>query len=85
MRLLLTAFSATIFIASGGCADKSRAEIDAAKKRYELVKRHGSKQEICNASREVERAYLNANDEDGYSLQKLSADVDCNAALLDRL
>lgn len=85
MRILIIALSALAAVGVAGCADAAKDEIDSAQQRYELVKKHGSKQEICSAAREVERAYLDANDEDGYGLKKLTADVDCNAALLDRL
>jgi hypothetical protein len=60
-------------------------KIEEAEKRYALVKKHGSSLEICGAAREVARAYLEANDEDGYKFADVSADLDCNKHLLDTL
>lgn len=68
------------------CAcSSSESEVVRAEKRYQLVKKHGSSLEICNAAREVARAYLEANDDDGYEFADITADLDCNNHLLDTL
>jgi hypothetical protein len=62
------------------------SEAEKLQQQYEIMQRAGvSKAELCEQSQKVARAHLEAGDESEYQLRKIEADLDCNAALLERL
>jgi hypothetical protein len=64
-----------------GCTSK----IEAEKNRLEILKRDGDKDAICRQAKVVASAYLDAQDEQGYKINKLSADIACQDADLSRI
>jgi citrate synthase len=54
----------------------------AAAQRYEMVSRHGDKDEVCAAAREVVDGYLRDRNETAYAEWHLRADNDCLTARL---
>jgi hypothetical protein len=71
---------ATLVITLAGCD----AGADA-KQELDMVRRNGgSKTEVCSAARKVADAYLRAHDETAYKDAKLTADIECMAAEVDR-
>lgn len=59
-----------------GCTDKA----EEAEKRLAIVERVGSLGEVCEASKEVARAYLEQGDERDYELADVTSDIKCAAA-----
>lgn len=81
MRLRICLF---LFCSSlSACTDK----VAEAERRLELVKKsNGSADDICNAAREVERAYVEDKDRAAdYPLKKVEACIACNSAAIDKL
>ena len=71
---------------SCGEEPKVRAAHEAERKLQIVQSAHGSEEEQCAAKREVERAWLDAMNEQEYRDAKLQADLVCqNAALSARL
>lgn len=69
-------FVVPIFVA--GCANPAKE----AEERYEMVKRSGTNGEICDASREVVEAYLDAGDDKNYQWWHTLSGIDCQTAQL---
>lgn len=63
-----------------GCAPRSRSA--EALDRYDLVDRHGSLDEKCQAAGEVRDAYLAEHNEERYRFWHAAASLRCNAAAL---
>jgi hypothetical protein len=64
----------------------SERHVREAERRVEFLERNqGTTAELCAAKRAVQEAYLQKNDAEGFRLAKIYADVECNAAELDRL
>ena len=63
-------------LVGGGCSNP----VADAKARLAIVEKDGSLDDICQQSREVERAYLQAQDQEGYSEAKTAASIECLAA-----
>lgn len=61
-----------------GCTDKAQE----AEKRLAIVERVGSLGEVCEASKEVARAYLEQGDERDYELADVTSDIKCDLARL---
>ena len=59
-----------------GCTDKA----DEAESRLAIVERVGSLGEVCDASKEVARAYLEQGDERKYELADVTSDIKCSTA-----
>lgn len=59
-----------------GCTDKA----EEAEKRLAIVERVGSLGDVCDASKEVARAYLEKGDERKYSLADATSDIKCDTA-----
>lgn len=72
MRLiaLLSAFALV------ACSDKG----GEAEKRYEMIKRTGTKGELCDAGREVAEVYLQAGNDEKYQDWHLRSDIECQLA-----
>ena len=66
-------------MALAACGTDEGAE---AEKRYEMVKRNGTKGELCAAGREVADTYLRAGDEKNYEYWNLMSRVECRSAEL---
>jgi len=60
--------------------------VASAKRRLEMIKKASPSDlyAICDAGRRVEEAYLQAQDQKGYEAAKLSADLDCHTAEIQR-
>lgn len=56
-----------------------RSPAQNAMDRYEMVVRHGSGQEKCDAAREVAAAYLREGDEQKYTFWRAMASTRCMA------
>jgi hypothetical protein len=62
------------------------SQVEEAERRYEMVKRAGgSGEERCERAKDVANAYLETGNDHDYQFHKLSADVVCQRAKLDRL
>ena len=61
-------------------ADVNNAVITEMIDQYNLVKKDGSKMEICVQAETVQAAYLQAKDEDQYKHWREIASQDCTAA-----
>ena len=75
-------FSDRLFIAALALAASccSQDEGLAAERRYEMVRRHGTLKEQCEAITEVADTYLRLRNEEEYALWSLMARNNCKAA-----
>lgn len=74
MRLLAAIIPALV----AGCSSPARD----AEERYEIVKRTGTRGEICAAGQQVAAAYLHASDEREYQRWRTVSEIDCQNAEL---
>lgn len=58
-------------------------DAEKAEKQRELVKKHGTLAELCEASKRVRDAWLAAGDAQKYEMAGLDANLDCNQLKLD--
>jgi hypothetical protein len=56
-----------------------------AKRELEIIRKTGTRDEICTASRRVADAYLKQQDENAYAMARIDADIACQDALMDRM
>lgn len=57
-----------------------------AEQDYDFIRANGgSDDEICQAARKIQKAYREAQDANKYQLARVTADIDCQRAELDRL
>lgn len=77
--MIRAALAGAVLVATSACTDAGAA----AEKRYEMVKRTGSRGEICDAGKAVADAYLKAGNEDRYKWWHSISGIDCANAQLD--
>lgn len=72
--------ASAIFVTATLCACANAAK--DAEERYEMVKRTGTKGELCNAAREVADTYLREKDDPNYRMWHNTAAIQCQLAEL---
>ena len=82
--LLEVVAAAVVLVVAGsalmGC--KQETPVEKAQRRYELIKRYGTPEEVCDAAKAVADAYLEANDEFNYLISQTRMHTKCLAVRL---
>lgn len=72
-----------LLVLLAGCGERASARLE---RQYDMMEKAGaSKTELCAKARAIADAYLAEEDTGRYELKKVSADITCQSAALDRL
>ena len=86
MRTLLKLTSALLLgVAATSLCSCGETPVEQAERRLKRIEHSGSLEEICQAKREVAKAYLDSGSQFDYDRVKVFADVACQSAEIDRL
>ena len=73
--------AAVCLVMLASCTKQSAQE----EKRYDIVAQEGDAQAKCDQARKVQAAYLSENNAGKYRDWKLTANLDCQEAVLNRM
>lgn len=83
MKSVIASFAATLLaFAVTGCGETA---VERAQRHLKRIEHMGSKDEICQAHRELAKAYLDEGSQLDYDSAKVGADIYCQAADIERL
>ena len=86
MRKLKIAFplvvTALLAVAVAGCGE---TDVERAQRHLKRIEHMGSKDEICQANRELAKAYLDEGSQLDYDSAKVAADIYCQSAELEHM